>query len=213
MESNEVKNIYCVGRNYKNHAKELGNAIPSSPLIFTKPSHSLQSSEGEVSLPFQLGEIQYEVEIVVKLAGPYQDYMPLHTIIKEMAIGIDFTARDLQHNLKEKGHPWTLAKGFKGAAVISPFIPFPGEQTFQQLQFSLYKQEKVVQTGSPQNMLFSIRDIISYIDTHLGTGKDDIIFTGTPEGVGAVNSGDSFKMELINPIDEQVHYFGPLVIS
>ncbi|WP_226577270.1 fumarylacetoacetate hydrolase family protein [Halobacillus litoralis] len=213
MNGEEIRNIYCVGRNYQKHAVELGNDVPKSPLIFTKPTHAIHSTEGDLALPFDLGSIHYEVELVVQLKKAYQPDLSLEELISGFAIGIDFTARDLQSKLKEKGHPWTKAKGFKGAAVVSSFLPFPGGEGFQKLQFTLYKNGETVQSGSPSSMIFPLRELVDDIGGGLGLGEGDVIYTGTPEGVGPANVGDVFTFEIFNPETNDTHSFGPLRIQ
>ncbi|WP_027953648.1 fumarylacetoacetate hydrolase family protein [Halobacillus kuroshimensis] len=207
----EIRNIYCVGRNYKKHAEELGNQVPSEPLIFMKPTHALHTTEGEVHLPFEQGEIHFEGELVVRMREDYHPDKSLDAMLDGIALGIDFTARDVQSKLKEKGHPWTMAKGFPGSAVVSRFVPFPGEEAFREGAFSLFKNGRIVQNGYPERMIFSLRELIDVIGGHLGLGRGDIIFTGTPEGVGPVARGDVFTFEMES--GSQSYTFGPLHIQ
>ncbi|KGX83946.1 fumarylacetoacetate hydrolase family protein [Pontibacillus litoralis] len=212
MVATSIGNIICVGRNYAKHVKELENDIPTNPLLFSKPTHALHSPSGQLALPFHLGAIHHEVEIVVKLATAYNDALPLDDIIEAIAIGIDWTARDVQSSLKEKGHPWLISKGFKGSAVLSEFIPFPGENAFKQITFSLMNNGKIVQSGATKDMIFPLRSLLTYIDRQLGTDKGDIIYTGTPEGVAPVQSGDVLQMQLKNPSTGDISTDGPLNI-
>ncbi|WP_306462665.1 fumarylacetoacetate hydrolase family protein [Halobacillus litoralis] len=210
-EMEEIRNIYCVGRNYRKHAEELGNQVPSEPLIFMKPTHALHKAEGGLPLPFEQGAIHFEGELVVKMREDYHPDKPLDSMIGGMAFGIDFTARDVQSKLKEKGHPWTMAKGFPGSAVLSRFVPFPGEEAFRKVTFTLYKKEELVQKGQPERMIFPLRELVDVIGSRLGLSRGDIIFTGTPEGVGPVGHGDVFTFEMES--GGQSYSFGPLHIQ
>ena len=188
-----VKNIYCVGRNYAQHAKELNNAIPETPLIFTKTTHALVEADGqEVVLPGNLGRMHYEAEFVIHIARQYEPGIKIDDLIDKMAIGIDFTLRDLQDELRQKGNPWILAKGFLNSAVITPWHPFEGLIPSKGKEFSLKKNGQEVQRGNITDMIFDFPAITEYIAKHLGLGAGDIIFTGTPEGVGPVSDGDHF---------------------
>lgn len=208
-----IRNIYCVGRNYALHAKELGNEAPGEPMIFGKPTHALSPASGTLLLPGHIGEIHYEIELVVKIAAAYQKGMPLEQLIGGIALGIDWTARDVQTKLKEKGHPWLLAKGFIGSAVLTGFLPFAEFSSLEQLEFSLIKNGEAVQTGSPKDMLFPIGKLTDYIGTRLGLGAGDIIFTGIPEGVGPVASGDRFELLLNDSAGGREERFGPLLVE
>ena len=188
-----VKNIYCIGRNYVQHAKELNNAVPQSPLLFTKPTHSLVGADGqEIILPGHLGELQYEVEVVIHVARQYEAGIKPEDLIDRMTIGRDFTLRDLQNELKSKGYPWLLCKGFLNSAVISSWIPFEGLEAVLEKEFFLLKNGIEVQKGSIKDMIFDIPSIMEYTAKHLGLGQGDIIFTGTPAGVGPAANGDHF---------------------
>ncbi|UVI29590.1 fumarylacetoacetate hydrolase family protein [Paenibacillus spongiae] len=207
-----IRNIYCVGRNYALHAKELGNDVPEQPMIFSKPTHALHPAEGILRLPGGVGEIHHELELVVRIGAPYEAGRPLGQLIDGIALGIDWTARDVQSALKEKRHPWLLAKGFKGSAVLSEFIPYEGDSRFSELQFSLTKNGATVQAGSPAEMIFSIQALVDYIGLHFGLDAGDIIYTGTPAGVGAVQDGDVIEMKLTPPGGAEIS-FGPLRIE
>lgn len=191
----EIKNIYCVGRNYVLHAKELNNEVPTSPFLFSKPTHAVAFADGrEIVLPGDRGQIHYEVELVVKIGKPYHKGITVDEMIDQMAIGIDFTLRDVQSELKKKGHPWLLAKGFLNSALLSKFFPFPGEEKCRQTEFSLVKNGEQVQIGSIRDLLFDLQTIIDFTAEHFGLAAGDIIFTGTPEGVGAVKNGDQYSL-------------------
>lgn len=186
-----VNNIYCVGRNYLQHARELNNAVPESPLLFLKPTHALTEAHGQdIILPADRGGIHYEVEFVVHLKRHYEPGISLDDLIDKMAIGIDFTLRDVQTELKEKGYPWVLAKGFPNSAVVSPWQPFPGLKVALEKEFSLEKNGQEVQRGKLTDMIFDLPALFEFTARNLGLGEGDIFFTGTPEGVGPVFDGD-----------------------
>lgn len=194
---NCIRNIYCVGRNYLLHAEELNNKIPTSPLIFTKPTHAAVEANGkEIILPGDRGTIHYEMELVIRITKPYSKGIMVNEIVDAMAIGIDFTLRDVQTELKEKGYPWLLAKGFKNSAVLTPFIKFPGTEECKKLNFSLLKNGQEVQVGNIKDMIFDLQTIVEYSAHHFGLGKGDIIFTGTPKGVGPVYNNDLMALML-----------------
>ncbi|GGH83881.1 2-keto-4-pentenoate hydratase/2-oxohepta-3-ene-1,7-dioic acid hydratase in catechol pathway [Pullulanibacillus pueri] len=192
---NEIRNIYCVGRNYAQHAKELKNEVPTSPFLFSKPTHALVETQGqEIRLPNDQGAIHYEAEWVVHIRQPYEKGMSVDELVDQMALGIDFTLRDIQSELKKKGQPWLLAKGFKNSAVISPFIEFPGIEACKQVDFSLLKNGEYVQKGNIQEMIFDLQTIVDFAGQHFGLGKGDIIYTGTPAGVGPIMDKDHFAL-------------------
>ncbi|SFT21111.1 fumarylacetoacetate hydrolase family protein [Paenibacillus sp. BC26] len=209
MES--IRNIYCVGRNYALHAKELGNDVPEEPMIFSKPTHALHPAVGKLELPGTIGEIHYELEVVVRIGASYRPGMKAEELVDGIALGIDLTARDVQSKLKEKRHPWLLAKGFVGSAVLSPFTPFTGVEDFTQLTFSLLKNEETVQAGCPQDMIFPLQQLIDFIGTNMGLGAGDVIYTGTPAGVGPLADGDMLEMKLVAGGKEET--YGPLYVD
>ncbi|WNR43218.1 fumarylacetoacetate hydrolase family protein [Paenibacillus roseipurpureus] len=190
-----IKNIYCVGRNYRAHAAELGNDVPDQPMIFTKPTHALAQMDGEsLTLPSDQGDIHYEAELVLHIAKPYVPGIGVDEIVDQYALGIDFTLRDVQNVIKKKGHPWLPAKGFLGSAPLTAFRPFPGAASLAESNFQLRQNDQVVQDGNIANMIFDLQTIIDYIAKHYGLGPGDIIFTGTPEGVGPVRHGDRLEL-------------------
>ncbi|GGI45511.1 fumarylacetoacetate hydrolase [Paenibacillus marchantiophytorum] len=190
-----IRNIYCVGRNYRAHAAELGNDVPDQPMIFTKPTHALvEINGGELTLPGDQGEIHYETELVLHIAKPYAAGIKVDDIVDKYALGIDFTLRDVQNVIKKKGQPWLPAKGFLNSAPISSFRPFPGAAKLTETNFQLRQNGQVVQNGNISNMIFDLQTIIDYIAAHYGLGEGDIIYTGTPEGVGPVSNGDRLEL-------------------
>jgi fumarylpyruvate hydrolase len=193
-ELNTIRNIYCVGRNYRAHAAELGNDVPDNPMIFIKPTHSLCSMDkGNVKLPGDQGGIHYEGELVIHVGKPYRNGISVDELIDQFALGIDFTLRDVQNELKKKGHPWLPAKGFLGSAPITGFLPFPGIEVLKQTDFQLLKNGEAVQTGNITHMIFDLQTIIDFIAANYGLGEGDIIYTGTPEGVGSTKHGDQLE--------------------
>lgn len=186
--------IICIGRNYGLHAKELGNAIPDEPLFFLKPDSALQLQKHPFYLPAWSDDIHYEVELVIRINRLGKAIEPrfAHKYYAEVGLGIDFTARDIQQQCKEKGHPWEKAKAFDGSAVVSrqwwPLSDFP--QGVQNLNFELHQNGEVVQVGNSQDMIFPVDDLIAYVSNFLTLKVGDLLFTGTPAGVGRVQSGD-----------------------
>ncbi|MFC7440253.1 fumarylacetoacetate hydrolase family protein [Laceyella putida] len=192
---NTIRNIYCVGRNYRLHAAELGNDVPTSPMVFAKPTHALAWAKGqEIALPGGKGDVHYEAELVVHVAKPYQAGLQVAELVDQFALGIDFTLRDLQKELKEQGHPWLLAKGFPNSALVTEFCEFPGERVCREKDFSLVKNRVEVQRGNIRDMIFDLQTIIDFCGHHLGLGAGDIIYTGTPAGVGKVRAGDRLQL-------------------
>lgn len=190
-----IANVYCVGRNYALHAQELGNDIPQEPMIFLKPSHAITPMNGNViELPREVGEVHYEAELVLKIARPYEQGIAVDDIVDVMALGIDFTLRDVQSDLKKKGHPWLKAKGFLQSAPLTQYIAFDGADEIMEQDFVLRKNGAMVQKGNIKNMIFSFQHIVDYIGTRYGLGPGDLIFTGTPEGVGPVMHNDHFEL-------------------
>lgn len=190
-----IRNVYCVGRNYKLHAEELGNAVPDEPMIFMKPSHAVVPLNGDtLQLPATKGEVHYEAELVVHIGRDFEPGMAVDELIDAYAFGIDFTLRDVQTVIKKKGHPWTAAKGFKNSAPVTAFQTFPGAQALLEKDFTLTKNGAEVQRGNIRNMIFGLQDIVDYVGHHYGLGPGDVIFTGTPEGVGPTAAGDVLEL-------------------
>lgn len=178
--SRPVGTIWCIGRNYAEHAKELGNEIPAAPIVFLKPASALLLDGGILRLPPDSQRVDHEVELVVA-AG----------LSLMMAVGIDFTARDLQEQDKKKGLPWTSAKGRPGFAAVGNFVPLalPSE-------LELAVDGQVRQRGSTKDMIFSVEKIIEHLDRTYGLAEGDLIFTGTPAGVAPVAAGASVSASL-----------------
>ncbi|GAX89359.1 fumarylacetoacetate hydrolase family protein [Effusibacillus lacus] len=190
-----VRNIYCVGRNYVLHAEELGNEVPKSPMIFSKPTHALVQTNGqEIALPGNRGEVHYEAEFVIHIGRDYEPGLQVKDLVNRMALGIDFTLRDVQSELKKKGHPWLLAKGFPNSAIVTEFLTFPGLEACRSTDFSLIRNGEQVQRGNIKDMLFDLQTIIEFIAANFGLGAGDMIYTGTPAGVGPVADGDNLRL-------------------
>lgn len=184
--------IIAIGRNYVEHIEELKNERPSEPVVFLKPDTALLKDNAPFYYPDFSKDIHHEVEILVKVSkeGKYIEEKFAHKYYDEIGVGIDFTARDLQQKCKEKGLPWEIAKAFNGSAPVSGFVPKTNVANLQDLNFSLQINGETRQQGNTSLMLFSFDYIISYVSRFFTLKKGDIIFTGTPKGVGPVKTGD-----------------------
>ena len=187
--------IICVGRNYVNHAKELGNTIPTEPLFFLKPETAIQPKGHPFFIPDFSNDIHYELELVVRIdrIGKNIDEKFAHKYYSQIGLGIDFTARDIQQKCKEKGLPWEKAKGFDGSAQISRTFIDKSDLDLNNIAFSLERNGEQVQSGNSKDMLFSIDKLIAYLSQFYTLKIGDLIYTGTPEGVGKVEQGDILK--------------------
>jgi 2-keto-4-pentenoate hydratase/2-oxohepta-3-ene-1,7-dioic acid hydratase in catechol pathway len=186
--------IICIGRNYAKHIEELANERPESPVIFLKPDSAILPRKNPFFIPPFSKDVHYEVEILLKITkvGKYIDVKFAHKYFDEVGLGIDFTARDVQAQCKQKGLPWEKAKAFDGSAVVGAFYP---KEKFDlaNLKFQLYKNDTIVQDGNTNAMLWKMDELISYVSQYFTLKKGDIIFTGTPAGVGKVNENDILK--------------------
>ncbi|SFV04136.1 fumarylacetoacetate hydrolase family protein [Alicyclobacillus macrosporangiidus] len=189
-----VKNIFCVGRNYRDHAAELGNDVPSKPMIFGKSTHALAVADGVVRVPAGRENIHHELEIVLWMKGPYQPGAALSDVVGGIALGLDLTDRDAQTELKKAGHPWELAKGFQGSAVITDFYEVADWNALLETPFELRINGRIAQSGQAKDMIFSFDTLIGYVRTHFGLDADDLLFTGTPAGVGPLRAGDELEL-------------------
>lgn len=191
--------IICVGRNYVDHIKELNNTIPENPVIFFKPETSLNESN-QLKYPSITNNLHYEVELVFKINKEGKNIKKINakSHIESIAIGIDFTARDIQSKAKEERLPWDLSKGFDNSASISKFKKINFFKNIDNLNFSLYKNKKEVQNGNSKLMIYKIDFLIHYISKYVTLNKGDLIFTGTPKGVGPVNVGDKLEAYIEN---------------
>lgn len=187
--------IICIGRNYADHAKELNNPIPAQPVVFMKPASALLVNRKPFYYPEFTKDLHYEAEIVLKIGKNGRHVQPEFALdyIQEVGLGIDFTARDLQSELKAKNHPWELAKGFDGSAVIGDFVSLDVLPGLSNIEFYLEKNGERVQHGFSKDMLFSFQDIICFVSQYFKLQMGDYIYTGTPAGVGPVAIGDQLK--------------------
>ena len=188
-----VNTIFCIGRNYANHAKEMNAPVPSTPMVFTKPVTTICFDGDTVHIPPQSNDVHHEGELVVAI-GKSGKNIPLETALEYISgigVGIDFTARDIQAKAKEKGHPWAVAKGFDHFAPISTFVPLASIPDSLVIQLSV--NDDIRQQGFISDMIFDIPTLISYLSTIFTLNEGDLIFTGTPEGVAAVEAGDTVK--------------------
>ncbi len=193
--------IICVGRNYTEHITELANEKPEEPVLFMKPDTSVLLKKQPFFIPDFSEDVHYEVEVLVRInkIGKHIQSKFSHKYYDEIGLGIDFTARDLQQKLKDKGLPWEKAKGFDGAAVISPkWINKKELGNVDDLDFRLEKNDEVVQKSNTSHMLWKIDELIAYLSTYFTLKIGDVIFTGTPAGVGPVKAEDQLTGFLQN---------------
>lgn len=183
--------IICIARNYSEHAKELNNEIPENPVFFLKPETAVLLKNRAFYIPEFSSDVHYEAEIVLKInkVGKYIQPKFAHKYFEEITIGIDFTARDIQSKLKEKGHPWEIAKGFDGSAVVGSFFD-KNDFDLNNLKFRLDINQTTVQNGNSADMIHDFAAIISEASKYFTLKKGDLIFTGTPAGVGKVSEND-----------------------
>ena len=187
--------LICIGRNYAQHISELKSEKPSEPVVFLKPDTSILLNQQPFFIPDFSNEVHHEVEVLVKInrVGKYIDSKFAHKYYEQIGLGIDFTARDLQQKLKGKGLPWEKSKAFDGSAVIGNWVSKSNYDNLNNISFSLLKNNKIVQSSTTGDMLWGIDEIIAYVSQYFTLKIGDIIFTGTPSGVGKVQSNDSLK--------------------
>lgn len=185
--------IICMGLNYRKHCQEMGSPYPEEPVVFMKPDSSLLKNNKPFFLPDFSENIHYEVEVVVKInklgKGIAAKYA--HRYYNEVTVGIDLTARDIQSRNKKAGHPWEVAKGFDGSAPIGTFIPLSSAGIINNIDFSLKINDKVVQHSNTSDLIFSVDEIIAYVSRFFTLKTGDLIFTGTPSGVGQLKRNDN----------------------
>jgi 2-keto-4-pentenoate hydratase/2-oxohepta-3-ene-1,7-dioic acid hydratase in catechol pathway len=186
--------IICIGRNYAKHIEELANEKPENPVVFLKPDSAILPKKNPFFIPPFSEDVHYEVEVLVKInkVGKYIESQFAHKYYDEIGLGIDFTARDIQTKCKAKGLPWEKAKAFDGSAVVGEFYP-KAAFNLKNLKFQLLKNDEVIQNGNTANMLWNIDELISYVSQYFTLKKGDLIFTGTPAGVGKVVENDTLK--------------------
>jgi 2-keto-4-pentenoate hydratase/2-oxohepta-3-ene-1,7-dioic acid hydratase in catechol pathway len=184
--------IICIGRNYTNHIAELKNERPTEPVVFMKPDSAILLKQHPFVLPEFSNDVHHEIELIVKInkVGKYIEPKFAHKYYDEISVGIDFTARDLQDQLKAKGLPWEKAKAFDGSAVIGEFVSKDQFASLENVNFELLKNGDIAQKGNSSLMLWKIDELVAYVSQFFTLKIGDIIFTGTPEGVAAVNPDD-----------------------
>ena len=184
--------IFCIGRNYADHAKELGNGIPDEPIIFMKPKSALVQGHTPFYFPEFTNELNYEAELVVRISknGKYIQEKHASGYYNAITVGIDFTARDIQNQLKEKGLPWEKSKSFDNSAAVGKFAEITPKLDRKNINFNFNKNKETVQTGNSSSMLFSIDAIVANISNYFSLNIGDLVFTGTPAGVGECMVGD-----------------------
>ncbi len=198
LEPLAAHSIYCIGRNYAEHARELNNPIPESPVVFTKPTASLLASGGTVLIPDSTDDVHHETELVVAIGtgGKHIPVAEAWTHVAGLAVGLDMTARDVQSRLKEKSHPWDLAKGLDTFAPIGNFVPVAAFPNPDAIGLTLHVNGQLRQQGSTADMLHPVPALIAYLSRHFTLYPGDLIFTGTPAGVARVLPGDRLEARL-----------------
>lgn len=194
--------ILAIGRNYSEHAKELNNPVPTEPVVFLKPDTAILREGKAFYHPEFSNDIHYEVELVVKIGKEGKHIAEKFAVnyIESIGVGIDLTARDIQENCKKKGLPWEIAKAFDHSAPIGNFIPVSEISDLKNINFSLSKNNEIVQQGNSADMIFSFEQIISYLSKRFTLKKGDLIYTGTPAGVGKINIGDHYEAFIENKL-------------
>ncbi|MBP1651862.1 MAG: fumarylacetoacetate hydrolase [Bacteroidetes bacterium] len=192
--------IICVGRNYADHAKELKNEVPTEPVIFMKPKNALLQNNHPFYYPEFTDNLHYECELVLRICknGKHIQEKFADKYYDQIGIGIDFTARDLQDKQKQKGLPWEIAKAFDNSAVVGQFTPITPELDKKDINFCLYKNKELVQQGNTKDLLFSFDFLVAYISKFFTLNIGDLVFTGTPAGVGPVEIGDTLEAFIEN---------------
>ncbi len=187
--------IFCVGRNYVEHAKELGNDVPDEPVIFLKPKSAFLQPHMPFYYPEFTNELHYEAEIVLRVSknGKYIQERHANKYYNAYTVGIDFTARDIQQQLKEKGLPWEISKAWDNSAAVGKFIDIKQGINLNDINFCLYKNKEIVQQGNTGNMIFTFDQIVAYVSQFFSLNIGDLIFTGTPAGVGECVVGDMLE--------------------
>lgn len=192
--------IICIGRNYVDHIEELNNERPAEPVVFLKPDTAILPKKTPFTIPEFTNEVHHELEIIVKInkVGKYINKKFAHKYYDEIGLGIDFTARDIQNSLKEKGLSWEKSKAFDGSAIIGDFIPKNSLDSLENIKFELTNNQNIVQEGNTNLMIWSIDELIEHVSQYFTLKKGDIIFTGTPKGVAKVAPNDVLEVFLNN---------------
>ena len=187
----QPRTLWCLGRNYAEHARELGNKVEAKPLVFQKGLNALAPFEGEIQLNWSLGGIHYETELVILM-----DRVGDVPRMVGVGLGLDLTLRDLQSELKAGGKPWTLAKSFDQAAIVSSFVPLDRLGDLDELVYTMHLNGELRQTGETRKMILPMYDTVQYLEGYTRLQHGDLIFTGTPAGVGQLNPGDVIRTEM-----------------
>lgn len=184
--------IICIGRNYSDHIRELSNVKPSNPVVFLKPDSSIIAKNQNFIIPSFSDDIHHEVELIIKInrVGKHIDKAFSNKYFNEIGLGIDFTARDLQNNLKKDGHPWEKSKAFDNSCLVGDFIDKDKFQNLSNIEFCMKKNNQIVQSGNSSEMIWNMDELISYVSQYFTLKIGDLIFTGTPAGVSSVKTGD-----------------------
>ncbi|MBI2966858.1 MAG: fumarylacetoacetate hydrolase family protein [Bacteroidetes bacterium] len=184
--------IICVARNYSEHAREMNNPVPEDPVIFLKPDTALLKEDEPFTMPAFSTEIHYETEIVLKISGTGKNILPGQSLslVESVTVGIDFTARDIQNRSKQKGLPWETAKSFDGSAAVGKFLPLTGIPSFEKITFRLDINGQTRQKGFTGDMIYPVDFLLTYISKYFTLLPGDLVFTGTPAGVGRINESD-----------------------
>jgi fumarylpyruvate hydrolase len=191
----DIRNIYCIGRNYRLHAAELGNEVPDSPMLFTKPTHAATSmANGTLVVPGGQGSVHYEAELVFAVGRTYEAGLSCDDLFISFTVGLDLTLRNVQDQLKAKGHPWLAAKGFRNSAPLGRWLSFPGMSAITEHDFGLRINGEEVQRGNVRDMVFDLQQIADFVGQTYGLGEGDLLYTGTPAGVGSLNEGDILEV-------------------
>jgi 2-keto-4-pentenoate hydratase/2-oxohepta-3-ene-1,7-dioic acid hydratase in catechol pathway len=202
-----INTLYCIGRNYREHAAEMNAELPKEPLVFIKPNTAYLPSGSMLSLPTFSALVHHEVELVVVIGEEAVDIPESSALnhIAGVAVGLDLTLRDLQETAKKKGEPWALAKGFRGSAPLSRVVPIAKIKDLTSLTVSLVQNGTLRQRGAAAEMERSIPSLISYLSRVFGLRRGDCIFTGTPKGVGPISRGDKLHAEIEGLVELDVH--------
>ncbi|AZZ93784.1 fumarylacetoacetate hydrolase family protein [Hahella sp. KA22] len=197
----QIGKVVCVGRNYAEHARELNNPVPTTPILFIKPSTAVVDMRGPLVIPE--GDVHYETEIALLIGKPLKNATPQEARSAVIGVGLalDLTRRDLQSALKEKGLPWEIAKCFDGACPLSDFVSVTAEDDLADLNFSMYLNGELRQDGKASDMITAIAPLLAYMSSHFTLMPGDVALTGTPAGVGRLQSGDRVELSLSLGLD------------
>ncbi|GGP21001.1 acylpyruvase [Silvimonas iriomotensis] len=200
-----VANIFCVGRNFAAHAAEMGSTIGEEPMVFIKPTSAILPAGEAIPLPAWSKEIHHETELVVAIGKGGRNIDPQDAMshVAGYALGLDLTARDVQAEAKKKGQPWTLSKGYYGAAVLTDFVPASAIADPARTTFTLHIDGELRQEADTRQMVFTVPTLIAWISSRFGLTEGDLIYTGTPEGVGPIHAGQTLQLTLPGVIDQR----------